>query len=49
MFTARISIGTLQTNWVVPTADPNKWLVSFQWSHNLTGDVTTYTGLTRVG
>ena len=30
--------GSLQVNWVVPTANPNEYLVSFQWSHLITAD-----------
>jgi len=30
--------GTLQVNWVVPTANPNEYLVSFQWRHMVTED-----------
>ncbi len=30
--------GTLQVNWVVPTANPNEYFVSFQWRHLVTED-----------
>jgi hypothetical protein len=30
--------GTPQVNWVVPTANPNEYSVSFQWTHLVTGD-----------
>lgn len=30
--------GTLQVNWVVPTANPSQYLVSFQWRHLVTAE-----------
>jgi hypothetical protein len=30
--------GSLQVNWLVPSSNPNEYLVSFQWSHLITAD-----------
>jgi hypothetical protein len=37
-FTLEPDTGTLQVNWVVPTADPSQYLVSFQWQHLITAE-----------